>query len=148
MRSLIILSLITLIISCNRKGCTDPTSLNYDSKAKRDDGSCISGLIGNWYFVNGTNMGNPISFTTSETVITENTINGTNFNNSSYDFVTEVYNLPNNQSNYLSTHTYHDSIRVTNSGTSNTTENYKIVILNDTVLTLNNGYIVLNYSRM
>jgi hypothetical protein len=26
--------------SCNRKGCTDETALNYDEKAKKDDGSC------------------------------------------------------------------------------------------------------------
>lgn len=28
-------------VSCNRKGCTDPTATNYDEKAKKDDGSCI-----------------------------------------------------------------------------------------------------------
>lgn len=28
------------VASC-RKGCTNPTALNYDSKAKKDDGSCI-----------------------------------------------------------------------------------------------------------
>lgn len=27
-------------VSCNRKGCTDPTATNYDEKAKKDDGSC------------------------------------------------------------------------------------------------------------
>lgn len=26
--------------SCKRKGCNDPNALNYDSKAKKDDGSC------------------------------------------------------------------------------------------------------------
>ena len=26
--------------SCKKKGCTDPSALNYDSKAKKDDGSC------------------------------------------------------------------------------------------------------------
>lgn len=28
------------LASCNRKGCTDPTALNYDEKAKKDDSSC------------------------------------------------------------------------------------------------------------
>ena len=28
--------------SC-KKGCTDPSALNYDESAKKDDGSCIEG---------------------------------------------------------------------------------------------------------
>ena len=28
------------ITSCKRKGCTDPTAVNYSEKAKKDDGSC------------------------------------------------------------------------------------------------------------
>lgn len=31
-----------LAISSCKKGCTDPTALNYDSSAKKDDGSCIA----------------------------------------------------------------------------------------------------------
>lgn len=27
-------------VSCSKKGCTDPTALNYSEKAKKDDGSC------------------------------------------------------------------------------------------------------------
>lgn len=27
--------------SCKKKGCTDPNATNYDSKAKKDDGSCV-----------------------------------------------------------------------------------------------------------
>jgi hypothetical protein len=38
--SLIILSLITMITSCKKEGCTDSKALNYDSKAKDDDGTC------------------------------------------------------------------------------------------------------------
>ena len=26
--------------SCKKKGCTDPTALNYNADAKKDDGSC------------------------------------------------------------------------------------------------------------
>lgn len=29
-----------LVASCKKKGCTDPKATNYDSKAKKDDGSC------------------------------------------------------------------------------------------------------------
>lgn len=32
--------LATSIVSCNKKGCTDPLALNYAEKAKKDDGSC------------------------------------------------------------------------------------------------------------
>jgi len=30
-----------LFIGCKREGCTDPDALNYDSKAKSDDGTCL-----------------------------------------------------------------------------------------------------------
>nr|WP_294861556.1 DUF4856 domain-containing protein [uncultured Fluviicola sp.] len=33
-------TLFTTMISCKKKGCTDPTAVNYNSKAKKDDGSC------------------------------------------------------------------------------------------------------------
>ena len=31
---------ILLIASCQKKGCTDPTAINYDATAKKDDNSC------------------------------------------------------------------------------------------------------------
>lgn len=34
----LVFSLLT--VSCNKKGCTDSLALNYDEKAKKDDGSC------------------------------------------------------------------------------------------------------------
>lgn len=33
-------SVAVLATSCSKKGCTDPSALNYDAKAKKDDGSC------------------------------------------------------------------------------------------------------------
>lgn len=41
--SIIILSTVLLIgiISCKKKGCTDPEAINYSPSAEKDDGSCI-----------------------------------------------------------------------------------------------------------
>lgn len=33
-------TLIVLLISCKKEGCTDPSALNYDSHAKKDNGNC------------------------------------------------------------------------------------------------------------
>lgn len=38
--SMAALALGLVFTSCNRDGCTDETALNYDEKAKKDDGSC------------------------------------------------------------------------------------------------------------
>ncbi len=38
--SVILLAAALTLASCNRKGCTDPTALNYNEKAKKDDGNC------------------------------------------------------------------------------------------------------------
>jgi hypothetical protein len=35
------MALVLGLSSCNEDGCTDPAALNYDSKAKSDDGSCV-----------------------------------------------------------------------------------------------------------
>lgn len=41
--SVLMLSALTLgAVSCKKEGCTDSTATNYDSKAKKDDGSCIT----------------------------------------------------------------------------------------------------------
>jgi len=32
---------LPLTISCTKKGCTDPTAINYSESAKKDDGSCL-----------------------------------------------------------------------------------------------------------
>lgn len=38
--SVIVMAAALTLASCNRKGCTDPTALNYNEKAKKDDGNC------------------------------------------------------------------------------------------------------------
>jgi hypothetical protein len=39
---LLITSAITILLtSCKKEGCTDETALNYNSEAKKDDGSCV-----------------------------------------------------------------------------------------------------------
>ncbi len=38
--SLLFFSVILAFSSCRKKGCTDPTSLAYDSQAKKDNGTC------------------------------------------------------------------------------------------------------------
>ncbi|MBK6953709.1 MAG: hypothetical protein IPH24_17160 [Crocinitomicaceae bacterium] len=37
----IFLALLSVLSSCNRKGCTDPEAENYDERYKKDDGSCL-----------------------------------------------------------------------------------------------------------
>jgi len=41
-KSVLLLSVVGLFAlgSCKKKGCTDPTAVNYDSEAEKDDGSC------------------------------------------------------------------------------------------------------------
>ena len=39
--TVLLLSIGVTTVSCKKKGCTDSTATNYDSKAKKDDGSCV-----------------------------------------------------------------------------------------------------------
>jgi hypothetical protein len=48
-KTLILLAVasLTVVTSCSKEGCTDPTATNYNEKAKKDDGSCTYGNEGN-----------------------------------------------------------------------------------------------------
>ncbi len=47
MKNIAIISSVILVLisfsSCKKKGCMDPVSINYDSKAEEDDGTCEYG---------------------------------------------------------------------------------------------------------
>ncbi len=38
---LLFIVLVTLLSACSKKGCIDPIAVNYDEKAKKDDGTCV-----------------------------------------------------------------------------------------------------------
>lgn len=63
------------LVSCKKEGCTDSTAINYNSKAKKDDGSCKftvgeSELVGS---ITGTKtLDASISYTITGPVIVEN----------------------------------------------------------------------------
>lgn len=40
-KHLILVIFVFSILGCRKQGCTDSSALNYDSKAKKNDGSCI-----------------------------------------------------------------------------------------------------------
>jgi hypothetical protein len=45
---LIATGLVMCFTSCKKKGCTDPSSLNYDPEAQKDDGSCEYAIAPNY----------------------------------------------------------------------------------------------------
>lgn len=62
-------------VGCKKKGCTDPTADNYNSKAKKDDGSCFKAAdyreqyVGQYnftYYTAITIMGSPTTYDTTE----------------------------------------------------------------------------------
>lgn len=72
-----IVLLVFITLSCNKDGCTDKPAVNYDQKAKTDDGTCVyeadlvfwfdsdtktimtsSGVTALYYYLDGTLIGN------------------------------------------------------------------------------------------
>ena len=86
---LIMLGVAVGFSSCNKDGCTDPTALNYDSKAEGDDGSCVylaenlnfkfNSKLGTQDFAFGTEAtvnGRKVKFTRAQMYVSGFTFNG------------------------------------------------------------------------
>ena len=57
---IVVCSLFLLMVSCKKKGCTDPSSINYSQDAEKDDESCTyTGYVVFWFnSVTATNLVN------------------------------------------------------------------------------------------
>ena len=57
---LVFLFALALLGSCAKKGCNDPQAKNYDSSVKKDDGTCLYSILGDWelqtYILNGDDL--------------------------------------------------------------------------------------------
>ena len=51
---------VVLLGSCGKEGCNDPQAKNYDSSVKKDDGTCLYSVLGDWelqtYILNGDDL--------------------------------------------------------------------------------------------
>ena len=57
-------TLAFLFAGCQRKGCTDPNALNYEAKAKKDDGDCRFSNVAFHSNTDGLNLSGTLSHTT------------------------------------------------------------------------------------
>jgi hypothetical protein len=95
--------LICTTLSCKKEGCTDATATNYNSEAKKDDGSCTyppvvdprDAFLGN-YSVIDSGFGGGTTFVEAVTYTLSLTTNGT-----ASDTI-YLNNLSNNGKNYFS----------------------------------------------
>ena len=67
MRKLIIFIFsVVLFGSCTKEGCNDPQAKNYDSSVKKDDGTCLYSILGDWelqtYILNGDDLTSTLSY--------------------------------------------------------------------------------------
>ena len=57
---LVFVFIVALLGSCSKKGCNDPLAKNYDSSVKKDDGTCLYSILGDWelqtYILNGDDL--------------------------------------------------------------------------------------------
>jgi hypothetical protein len=64
MKKTIYVLVCTLVLfACKREGCTDPNALNYNEKAKRDNGSCYYYVVPDNYMFNDANGNNTVNYT-------------------------------------------------------------------------------------
>jgi len=59
-RLLVFVFALSLLGSCIKEGCNDPQAKNYDSSVKKDDGTCLYSILGDWelqkYILNGDDL--------------------------------------------------------------------------------------------
>ena len=57
---------VLLFGSCGKQGCNDPLAKNYDSSVKKDDGTCLYSILGDWeiqtYILNGDDLTSTLSY--------------------------------------------------------------------------------------
>ena len=67
MKKLIVFIFSLLLLgSCTKEGCNDPQAKNYDSSVKKDDGTCLYSIFGDWelqtYILNGDDLTSTLSY--------------------------------------------------------------------------------------
>ena len=57
---------VVLFGSCGKQGCNDPLAKNYDLSVKKDDGTCLYSILGDWelqtYILNGDDLTSTLSY--------------------------------------------------------------------------------------
>ena len=63
-KSVLLLSVVGLFAlgACKKKGCTDPTAVNYDSEAEKDDGSCEDLMVPSTYVFTDSDGNSTVSY--------------------------------------------------------------------------------------
>lgn len=81
--ALMYLCLATLFYSCSKVGCTDRLGTNYDSNAKKDDGSCVfpfAPFLGTYTMYDTLHKYGGETYSQTILVITKNTTSGQKMN--------------------------------------------------------------------